>query len=143
MPELDHTLPVLPLTSGVVLPGMAFTMALETDEARVAAEAAGQVGQRLVLVPRLEGRYASVGVVAEVLERGKLPGGHEAVVVRGLQRATLGTAVPGTGQALWVQVEPVAEVPSSPELLELEHAETVPSWRTSCFPAVPGSWPSG
>ncbi|HTV11026.1 MAG TPA: endopeptidase La [Acidimicrobiales bacterium] len=119
MPELTQTLPVLTLTSGVVLPGMAFTMALETEEARVAAEAAGQVGGRLVVVPRLEGRYASVGVIAEILERGQLPGGQEAIVIRGLQRAGLGTAVPGTGQALWVQVEPVAEPPASPDVVEL------------------------
>ena len=42
MPELDTlTLPVLPLSAGVVLPQMVITLALETDEARAAAEAAG------------------------------------------------------------------------------------------------------
>ena len=35
-----RNLPLLPLRSGVVLPGMVFTVALETDEARAAAEAA-------------------------------------------------------------------------------------------------------
>src|SRR5579864_9068160 len=104
MPETTQTLPLLPLTSGVVLPGMGFTIALETEEARVAAEAAGSVGSRLVLVPHIEGRYASVGVVAEILELGQLPGGLQAMVVHGLERAALGTAVPGTGRALWVQV---------------------------------------
>ena len=64
--ETTQTLPLLPLTSGVVLPGMGFTIALETEEARVAAEAAGSVGSRLVLVPHIEGRYAAVGVVAEI-----------------------------------------------------------------------------
>ena len=34
------TLPVLPLSSGVVLPGMVVTLALETDEARAAVDAA-------------------------------------------------------------------------------------------------------
>jgi len=119
MSEISQTLPVLPLTSGVVLPGMGFTMALETEEARVAVEAAGSVGGRLVLVPKIEGRYASVGVVAEVLELGELPGGQQAMVVRGVQRAALGTAVPGTGQALWVQVDPVDEAEATPELVEL------------------------
>ena len=33
-------LPLLPLTSGVLLPGMVFTMALESDEAIAAVEAA-------------------------------------------------------------------------------------------------------
>ena len=58
-----------------------------------------------VVVPFIDGRYASVGVVAEVMEAGELPGGMPAVAVRGVERARLGTAVPGTGQALWVEVE--------------------------------------
>jgi ATP-dependent Lon protease len=107
--QMTQTLPLLPLTSGVVLPGMVFTMALETEDAQVATEAAGNAGGRLVLVPRIEGRYASVGVVAEIVERGELPGGPPAMVVRGLERAAIGTGVPGTGRALWVQVDPIAE----------------------------------
>jgi ATP-dependent Lon protease len=107
--QMTQTLPLLPLTSGVVLPGMVFTMALETEDAQVATEAAGNAGGRLVLVPRIEGRYAAVGVVAEIVERGELPGGPPAMVVRGLERAAIGTGVPGTGRALWVQVDPIAE----------------------------------
>ena len=75
MTNENVTLPLLPLTSGVVLPGMVFTMALETDEARAAVEAAGSAGGRLLLVPHIEGRYATVGVIAEVMEEGELPGG--------------------------------------------------------------------
>ncbi len=119
MAELNQTLPLLPLTSGVVLPGMVFTMALESDEARTAAEAAGSVGGELVLVPHVDGKYASVGVVAQILERGELPGGQSAVVVSGTRRVTLGTAVPGTGKALWVQVEPVPEPQESASVTEL------------------------
>ncbi len=119
MPRELGTLPLLPLTSGVVLPGMAFTMALETEEAQVAAEAAGSVGGQLVLVPHIGGRYSSVGVVAEILELGQLPGGPKAMVVQGRERARMGTAVPGTGKALWVQVEPLEEEPATPEVTEL------------------------
>jgi ATP-dependent Lon protease len=119
MSELNRTLPLLPLTSGVVLPGMVFTMALETDEARAAADAAGSVGGELVLVPHIEGRYASIGVIAKILELGELPGGPLAMVVSGLRRAAIGTAVPGTGQALWVQVDAVTEGPETPSALEL------------------------
>ena len=119
MTELNQTLPLLPLTSGVVLPGMVFTMALETEEAKTAAEAAGSVGGELVLVPHIDGRYASVGVVSKILESGELPGGPVAVVVNGLRRATIGTAVPGTGQALWVQVDPITEDPETPRAQEL------------------------
>ena len=108
-------LPLLPLTSGVLLPGMVFTMALESEEARAAVEAAEAAGGSLVIVPFIDGRYASVGVVAEVAERGELPGGLAAVAVRGIERARLGTAVPGTGQALWVEVEPVGAEPTDGE----------------------------
>jgi ATP-dependent Lon protease len=109
----------LPLTSGVVLPGMVFTMALESDEAKAAAEAAGTAGGRILLVPHIDGRYASVGVVAEVVEQGELPGGLPAVVVRGDHRASIGTGVPGTGQALWVEAEPLADGEPNAAVAEL------------------------
>ncbi len=105
-----QNLPLLPLTSGVVLPGMVFTMALESDEARAAAEAANAAGGPLRRwSPTSTAGTPSVGVVAEVMEAGELPGGMPAVAVRGVERARLGTAVPGTGHALWVEVEVVPE----------------------------------
>ena len=72
--ELDtHTLPLLPLTSGVVLPGMVVTMAVESDDAGAALTAARNGDDRLVLVPRLEnGRYANVGTVAAVETAGEI-----------------------------------------------------------------------
>jgi ATP-dependent Lon protease len=116
MDQRTENLPLLPLTSGVVLPGMVFTMALESEEARAAAEAAEAADGRFVLVPFIDGRYASVGVISEVMEKGDLPGGMAAVAVRGVERARLGTAVPGTGRALWVEVEIIPEgVPSEEE----------------------------
>ena len=119
MDDTTQNLPLLPLTSGVVLPGMVFTMALESDEAKAAAEAARAADGHFVVVPYIEGRYASVGVVAEVMETGELPGGMPAVAVRGVERARLGTAVPGTGQALWVEVEVIAEGPVGDDAAEL------------------------
>jgi ATP-dependent Lon protease len=110
MPDLDTTiLPLLPLSTGVVLPGMVVTMALESDEARVAIEAAQAGDGRLLLVPRADERYARVGTVGKLEDSGELPGGTRAVVVRGLERAVIGVGVPGTGAAIWVQVEPVAD----------------------------------
>ena len=45
------------------------------------------------------------------------PGGMAAVAVRGVERARLGTAVPGTGRALWVEVELVGdEVAGDPDV---------------------------
>src|SRR6204780_5333807 len=119
MPNENVTLPLLPLKSGVVLPGMVFTMALESDEARAAVEAAQSAGGKLLLVPHIEGRYASVGVIAEVMEEGALPGGLQAVAVRGNQRATIGTGVPGTGDALWVEAEPLDDGAATESVVEL------------------------
>ena len=113
------TLPLVSLTSGVILPGMVFTLTLETEEARAAVEAAPTSGGRLVLVPRIEGRYSPVGVISEIVETGELPGGSLAAVVRGVERATIGTAVPGTGSALWIQVDPVARSEASEQALAL------------------------
>ena len=50
---------------------------------------------------------------------GELPGGPLAAVVRGVERASIGTGVPGTGQALWVQVDTLPEAPPSPTAIEL------------------------
>ncbi len=113
------TLPLLPLTSGVVLPGMVFTMAIESGEARAAVESARSAGGRLLLVPHIEGRFATVGVIAEVMEEGELPGGLQAVAVRGDRRAVIGTGIPGTGDALWVETEVVAEPEPTPTVTEL------------------------
>ncbi|MBV9253295.1 MAG: LON peptidase substrate-binding domain-containing protein, partial [Actinobacteria bacterium] len=110
MPDLAvDTLPLLPLTSGVVLPQMIVTLALETDEAKAAADAAISTDGQLLLVPRVDGRYATVGTVAKIENRGDLPSGVPAVIVRGVGRAVLGAAAPGTGAALWIHIEPVEE----------------------------------
>src|SRR6202011_2103993 len=102
-------LPLLPLDAGVVLPGMTITLALETPEAQAAADAAAGAGNRLILVPRLgrtdgpdssSGRYARVGTVAQVERSGSLPGGTAAIVVRALERATIGAATAAAGAAL-------------------------------------------
>ncbi len=109
-PTLDSlTLPVLPLTQGVVLPQMVVTLALETDEAKAAADAGAETSQ-ILLVPRFEnGRYGRVGTIAKIENRGTVPGGTAALVVRATSRAHVGAGVIGTTSALWVGVEPVAE----------------------------------
>jgi ATP-dependent Lon protease len=120
MPELSvETLPLLPLTSGVVLPGMVVTATLETSESREAATAARQAGGQLLLVPRVDGRYARVGTIATIENAGELPGGQLAIVVRGLSRARIGAGVAGTGSATWVEVEHIDDSEPTPRALEL------------------------
>ena len=131
MSDLDTlTLPLLPLTTGVVLPGMVVTLTLESAEARAAVDAAASDDDRLlVLVPRLEGRYARVGTIAKIEDLGRIRGGTEALVIRGLGRASIGVGVAGTGEATWVQLLPVADEPASEraETLAREYRATIES----------------
>jgi ATP-dependent Lon protease len=106
--ETTTTYPVLPLTAGVVGPGMVVTVALETSEARTAADEAMEHTGRLLLVPRTDDRFALVGTLAKIEDVGDLPGGGRAIVVRGIERAVLGAAEAGHA-ALWLAAEPVAE----------------------------------
>ena len=95
-------IPLLPLNNGVVLPNMVVTIPVEREDAQAALQAA-RAGDRLVLlVPRVEGRYASLGTVARVEDSRKLPNGVEVAVLQGLYRATVGSAAAGTGPALRV-----------------------------------------
>ena len=121
MADLDTlTLPVLPLSNDVVLPHMVVTLALETDEARSAAEASKRSGDTLLLVPRLDGgRYARVGTIARVENRGKLPGGVPALVIRATARAEVGAGVVGETSALWVQADVVDDGPATERTDEL------------------------
>jgi ATP-dependent Lon protease len=109
----EHQLPVMPLEGGVVLPHMVVTASLVTEEARAAVAAAGETDGHVLLVPRRRGRYARVGTVAKVEDRGALPGGEEVCVVRGLHRAVIGAGAAGSGAALWVQARPAPD-PEAP-----------------------------
>ncbi len=106
-----ESLPLLPLDDVVVLPGMAVPVDLSDPEARVAVSAAqAQEGPtRILLAPRIQGRYASVGTIALVDQVGRLPGGEPGALVRGTARARIGAGSSGPGGALWVEVTPVAD----------------------------------
>ncbi|HEY4401416.1 MAG TPA: endopeptidase La [Acidimicrobiia bacterium] len=86
---------------------MVVTLALETDEAKAAADAGIGGDGQLLLVPRVEGRYARVGTIARVESSGELPNGVRALVLRGVQRAVVGVGVAGTTAGLWVEAEPI------------------------------------
>jgi ATP-dependent Lon protease len=65
---------------------------------------------RVLVVPRLDGKYGAVGAVAEIAQIGRLPSGEPAVVLRAIARARVGVGVNGPGAALWVEAE-VLDVP--------------------------------
>ncbi|WP_410818103.1 endopeptidase La [Micromonospora sp. 050-3] len=103
------TLPVLPLTDAVLLPGMVIPVTLDptTQAAIDAARATGD--RKLLAVPRIDGEYGPVGVVATIEKVGRLPEGEPAAVIRGLSRARIGSGVPGPGAALWVEATELDE----------------------------------
>lgn len=102
-------LPLLPTPAGVVFPEMVVTIALESPEARSSVEAAA--GGQILLVPKLDQRFAEVGTIARIEDRGELPNGTPAITVRATERARLGAGAVGTGDGLWVEAEPVRDDP--------------------------------
>lgn len=119
-------LPVLPLDDTVLLPNMVVPIKLageDSTDARAAVEAAqaAAVGEKpqVVLVPRLDGKYARVGTLGVVEQVGRLPGGELAAVVRGTARVRIGAGTTGPGAALWVEVDVVDETPATDRTREL------------------------
>src|SRR5438094_791163 len=100
------TLPVLPLDEEVVLPAMVVPLSLTDDEVRAAIDTARSPGgsaddkPRVLIVPRLHGRYAAVGTLAVIEQVGRLPGGDPGAVVRGVARVRIDTGTSGPGKAL-------------------------------------------
>ncbi|MGC4936351.1 endopeptidase La [Kribbella sp. DT2] len=104
-------LPVLPLDDVVVLPGMVVPVRLADTEARAAIDAAQASGQdKVLLVPRLDGKYAKAGTLGEIEQIGRLPGGAQAAVIRGTARVLIGAGTTGPGAALWVGATVLNEI---------------------------------
>ncbi|MCX2954159.1 endopeptidase La [Lentzea sp. NEAU-D7] len=117
-------LPVLPLDDVVVLPGMVVPIRISgadaSAEARAAVDAATTAANhQVLLVPRLDGKYAAVGTLAEIEQVGRLPGGERAAVVRGTKRVRIGTGTTGPGAALWVNATIADDSPITDRTREL------------------------
>jgi ATP-dependent Lon protease len=118
-------LPVLPLDDVVVLPGMVVPMRLDDAEVRAAIDAARAAAGNpsaqpgILLVPRLDGKYASVGTWGVVEQIGRLPGGEQAAVVRGTSRVRIGAGTTGPGAALWVEATVLEETGAPDRVQEL------------------------
>ena len=75
----------------------------------------------MVLVPRKGDEFASVGTVADVVDRVRLPGGGRAVALEGSHRGRIGAASTDPTGALRVEVEPHPDdVPVDGRTRELE-----------------------
>ncbi|OKK06477.1 Lon protease [Streptomyces sp. CB03234] len=111
------TLPVLPLDDEVVLPGMVVPLDLSDSEVRAAVEAAqaaarssGTQGKpKVLLVPRIDGTYAGIGVLGTVEQVGRLSDGDPGALIRGRGRVKIGAGTTGPGAALWVEGTAVEE----------------------------------
>jgi len=95
-------LPVLPLDDAVILPGMNVTLPVTNEEEADAIDNAGD--GPIVLVPRVDGTFASYGTVAEIDGDMTLPGGMRGVALKALHRGKLGPAESSPGQGLRVGV---------------------------------------
>jgi ATP-dependent Lon protease len=112
-----NRLRIIPLDDTVVFPGMPVTLSVDAgDDARV------------LLVPRRENTYASVGVVAEVSERVRLAGRGFAVSLMPLHRAVPGRAAADESGVLRVDVDAKPDAVPAPHLtreLEREYRAVV------------------
>ncbi|HEV3002721.1 MAG TPA: endopeptidase La [Solirubrobacteraceae bacterium] len=108
MPE---TLLLVPLDDTVVFPTMDVTLPVDV---------AGET--RVLLVPRHDGQFASVGTIAKVVETVRLPGGARGAALEGQARGVIvGAATPDAGGGLRVEVEERPDTdPSDGRTRELE-----------------------
>jgi ATP-dependent Lon protease len=93
---------LVPLEDIVVFPNMSVTLTVDVGDE-----------ERVLLVPKHEDEYASVGTVAEVTDRIRLPGGGRAVALSGLHRGIAGAAGTDSRGQLFVEVE---ERPDDPHV---------------------------
>src|SRR2546426_2160492 len=105
----SELLPVPPMDDVVVLPHMTVTLAVDGDSQRAAIEAARQGSRLILLVPRVEGKFGSIGTVSRLGDSAELPTGAEAFTIRGEYRARLGSGQADIGGALWVKADPINE----------------------------------
>jgi ATP-dependent Lon protease len=112
-------LPVLPLNDDVLLPGMVLPVTLDSGAQAAVDASSSSAGKKLLVVPRLDGVYGAVGVLATLEQVGRLPSGEPAAIVRATGRARIGTGVPGPGAALWVEATPVEDTTPTASTAEL------------------------
>ena len=88
---------LVPLDETIVFPGVSATLPIDVGEE-----------ERVFLLPRSDGEFGRVGVVAEVIERGRSRGGTPVATVLGLHRGLAGAALAGEdsdGDSLRIEVQ--------------------------------------
>jgi len=101
---------LIPLDDTVVFPTMDVTLPVDTGD-----------DERVLLVPRHEGEYASVGTIAKVAQKVRLPGGGHGAMLEGISRGVAGAAHTDHAGRLRVEVEErVDDVPVDGRTREIE-----------------------
>src|SRR5215212_10759701 len=104
------TLLLIPLEDTVVFPTMDVTLPVDVGDE-----------ERVLLVPRHDGEYASVGTIARVTERVRLPGGARGAMFEGVARGIAGAAETDARGRLRVEVvEHPDDVPVDGRTRDLE-----------------------
>ncbi|HYH61296.1 MAG TPA: LON peptidase substrate-binding domain-containing protein, partial [Solirubrobacterales bacterium] len=109
-------LPLIPLDDSVLFPGMTATVIAD-----------GPSSGHVFVVARHDDEFATVGTVAEVAERARIPGGRALNLV-GLHRGVGGTAVTDPDGTLMVEVTPHPDPEDTSEeirVLEREYRAVV------------------
>ncbi|HEX3592135.1 MAG TPA: endopeptidase La [Pseudonocardiaceae bacterium] len=132
-------LPILALDDDVVLPGMVVPLDLSDADVRTAVEAARAAADdrmpapgirsttpeagkaQVLLVPRQDGHYGSIGTVGVIEQVGRMPKGRAVAVVRASTRVRVGSATTGPGAALWVEASVLEDVPPTQDISDLVH----------------------
>jgi ATP-dependent Lon protease len=110
---ITTNLPVLPLHGGIVFPHMVITLRIESEAAKKALAASEATGGRLVLIPMIDGEYASMGTIAEIQEVDDR--GGVSAIISGIARARIATGETDTNDVLWVITDSIVE--------QVEHSE--------------------
>ncbi len=107
---MPNTLLLIPLDETVIFPTMDVTLPVDTGD-----------DERVLLVPRHDGDYATVGTIARVTDRVRLPGGGRGASLEGVARGIAGAAEADHAGRLRVEVtESPDEVPVDGRTRELE-----------------------
>src|SRR5438876_1065804 len=96
--HMPQNLILIPLDDTVVFPTMDVTLPVDTGNE-----------DRVLLVPRHEGEYASVGTIARVAELVRLPGGGRGATLEGIARGVAGAAQNDPSRHLREDVESGAQ----------------------------------
>jgi ATP-dependent Lon protease len=89
---------LVPLDEAIVFPTVTATLPIDVGEE-----------ERVFLIPRRDGEYGRVGVVAEVIETGLSRRGNPVATVVGLHRGLAGAAQAGADEALRVEVQEIRD----------------------------------